>query len=78
MKQKLINYARSCHFDGLIAIKEVKGKRWMAILDHIENKGNFSIDDYKSLHESWKQILKTINSMNDEEIDFLHHLKYNI
>jgi hypothetical protein len=46
MKKIFLNYCRNCHFDGCIAIKELKGKRWMAILSSIENKGGFNIDDF--------------------------------
>lgn len=77
-KNIFINWCRSCHFDVLIAIKEVKGKRWMAILAHIENDGNFSVDDYLKIEDSWKKILITINKMENEKIDYLHNLKYNV
>lgn len=78
MKKVFINWCRSCHFDWLICVKEVKGKRWMLILSQIENKGNFNVDDFNKVEDSWKLILKTINEMTDKEIHHLHHLKYNI
>jgi hypothetical protein len=69
MKTNLKNWARSCHYDFLIAVKEVKGKRWMAVLSMIEAKGNFDINDYyPDIDASWKKILETINSMSNEEI----------
>jgi hypothetical protein len=78
MKKVFINWCRSCHFDWLICVKEVKGKRWMCILSHIENNGNFSVDDFNDVNDSWKIILKTINKMSVEEISYLQKLKYNI
>ena len=78
MKKTFINWCRSCHFDWLICVKEIKGKRWMAILSHIEEKGNFNVDDFDSVEESWVKILKTINEMTIEQINYLHNLKYNV
>lgn len=57
MRTNFKNWCRSCHFDGLIAIKEIKGKRWMSILSVIEAKGNFDIDDFDNTESSWKKIL---------------------
>jgi len=74
-KNRLISWARSCHFDGCIAVKEVKGKRWMAILSKLEIIGNFDIDDQHlvgDLNKSWKEILKTINSLDCQKIDKLN------
>lgn len=68
MKTNLKNWARNCHFDYLIAIKEQKGKRWMSVLSAIEAKGNFNIDDFENTDKSWTKILETINKMNDGEI----------
>ena len=49
----------------------------MSILSHIEEYGRFTIDDY-SIEESWEIILKTINSMDNDKITYLHNLKYNV
>lgn len=76
-KRTLINWCRSCHFDALIAIKEVKGNRWMSVLSYIENKGDFSVDDYNSVQESWAKILDTLNKMEIEELDHLDLIRYN-
>lgn len=77
-KKVFTNWCRSCHFDWLISVKEVKGKRWMTILSQIENKGNFNIDDFNKIEDSWKKILETINLMTKEEINYLHNHKYNV
>jgi len=76
-KKAFINWCRSCHFDWLTPVKEIKGKRWMSILSHIEEYGRFTIDDY-SIEESLEIILKTINSMDNDKITYLHNLKYNV
>jgi len=68
MKTNLKNWARNCHFDYAIAIKEKKGKRWMSVLSVIEAKGDFDIDDFKTPNDSWKKILETINNLTSEEI----------
>lgn len=77
-KKLFTNWCRNCHFDWMIAVKEVKGKRWMTILSHIENKGNFNVDDFNKIEESWKKILETINMMTREEINYLHNRKYDV
>lgn len=78
MKKSFINWCRDCHFDVFICVKEVKGKKWMAILSRIENDGNFDIDDFKSINDSWKKILHTINSMTSEKINYLFNLRNNL
>lgn len=78
MKKEFINWCRNCHFDPLIAIKEKKGQRWMAVLYQIEIEGNFNIDDFKNSDDSWKKILATINAMSEDRIMYLHNLKYNL
>ena len=78
MKKVFINWCRSCHFDIFISVKEVKGKRWMTILNQIEKEGDFDIDTFESIDSSWKKILETINSMSNEKINHLHNLKYKL
>jgi len=75
-KTNIISWSRNCHFDGLIAVKESKGKRWNTALNYIESIDDFNIDDMS--HElAWKRILKTINSMTDEQLLKLNHMKNN-
>jgi hypothetical protein len=81
MRTKIKNWARNCHFDELIAVKELKQEKWMIALSYIEYIGNFNIDDYTgndSLKQSWKKILKTLNDMSDEEIEKINYTKNNI
>jgi len=69
-KVKLINWARSCHFDWLIAMREHKQERWMSVLSYLEIKFDFSINDH--FHDkSWKLILNGINSLTEKEIVYL-------
>jgi len=65
-KQKLINYARNCHFDGLICVKEIKGKRWMDVLGRLECKFDFDIDNL-SQEASWIKIKESINKLSNFE-----------
>ena len=81
MRTKIKNWARNCHFDGLISVKELKQERWMSALSYIEYIGDFNIDDYignDSLKKSWKMILKTLNEMSDEEIEKINYTKNNL
>jgi len=74
-KNRLISWARSCHYDMCIAIKETKGRRWMNVLSKLEMIGNFDIDDEHlegDINKSWKEILKTINILNEQQINKLN------
>jgi hypothetical protein len=68
VKNKLLSWAKSCHFDSTIVTKERKGKRWMAALSHIERLGHFNIDNYSKIENSWQIIKDTIERMSDEEL----------
>ena len=76
-KTTLKNWARNCHFDGAIAVKEVKGKKWMDTLSYLENKFDFNIDDYNH-KEAWEEILKAINQLSEEEAHDINMRKYQI
>jgi len=79
-KTKIKNWARNCHFDSLISVKDLKQERWMSALSYIEHIGDFNIDDYTgndSLKKSWEMILKTLNEMSDEEIEKINYTKNN-
>ncbi len=66
LKEKLINWSRSCHFDMLICVKEVKGKRWMQFLSSLESRFDFDIDTMNQ-QDSWVKIKDSINLLSKEE-----------
>ena len=74
-RKNLIDWSRSCHYDWLIPVKEVKGKRWMHVLRYLEAKSDFLIDDY-SIEDGWKVILKALNDLSDEEVNKLNASRY--
>lgn len=75
-KRNIINWARSCHYDGCIVIKEIKGGRWMSVLSYIEVKFDFNIDDFPSIDDSWKKILEVLNSLDSNDITKINSLRY--
>lgn len=73
-KKNLINWSRNCHNDGCIAIKEVKGKRWMSVLSYLEATRDFCIDDFEH-NEIWNIILNALNDLSEQEVDKLNNLR---
>lgn len=76
-RQRLKNWARGCHFDSLIAVKEVKGKRWMDILSWLEVEFEFELDDYGDYDPAWKKLLECFNRLTDEQVGYLNYKRYN-
>jgi hypothetical protein len=75
-RKNLIDWARNCHFDGCIAIKEVKGKKWMSVLSYLQYQCEFDIDNH-AFDETWKLILNAINSLDDRQIQHLNAKRRN-
>lgn len=72
-RKQLIAWARNCHFDIAICVKEIKGKKWMNVLTWLESKYDFSIDEM-SFDEGWTKILNCLNQLSEKEI--LHALNH--
>ena len=77
-KQRLKNWARNCHFDGCIAIKEIKGKKWMAVLRWLEANFDFDIDDYNSINDQWEVILKNLNKLTHDQVNHIDGIRFGL
>ena len=66
-RKQLIAWARNCHFDIAICVKEIKGKRWMSVLGWLEAKYDFNLDDIP-FHEGWTKILSCLNQLTEKEV----------
>lgn len=76
-RKNLKDWARSCHYDWMISVKEVKGKRWTNVLNFLEVFFDFDIGDYNTIDEQWNVILSSINKLDNDQVAHLNRKRRN-